>query len=91
MLYQAICLLSCRFIPSRSDSVPLVTCRFVSGLDGVKSGREVQLLRGQGKRVTHSYCLAPPSQHPPTAPLVLRRLQTLVLARGLAVPMLLVN
>jgi hypothetical protein len=30
-LYQAICLLSCRFAPSRSGSVPLVTCGFVLG------------------------------------------------------------
>jgi hypothetical protein len=27
------------FVLSRSDSVPLVTCGFVSGLDGVKTGQ----------------------------------------------------
>jgi hypothetical protein len=32
--------LSCGFVPSRSDSVPFVTCGFVSGLDGVKSTHE---------------------------------------------------
>jgi hypothetical protein len=29
-----------RFVPSCSDSVPFVTCGFVSGLDGVKSTHE---------------------------------------------------
>ena len=38
MLCQAICVLKCRFTPSRSDSFPLVTCVSFSGLDGVKSG-----------------------------------------------------
>lgn len=28
---------SCDFAPSQSSSAPFVTCRFVSGLDGVKS------------------------------------------------------
>jgi hypothetical protein len=31
LLYQAICLLSCMFAPSRSGSVPVVTCGFGFG------------------------------------------------------------
>ena len=31
LVYQAICLLSGSFVPSRSGSVPLVTCGFVLG------------------------------------------------------------
>lgn len=31
MLYLGFCLLSCRFVPSRSHSVPLVTCGFGLG------------------------------------------------------------
>jgi hypothetical protein len=38
MLYQGLCPLISGFVPFRSFSVPLVTCGFVSGLDGVKSG-----------------------------------------------------
>ncbi len=36
LLYQAICLLTWLFVPSRSGSVPLVTWVLFSALDGVK-------------------------------------------------------
>jgi hypothetical protein len=37
MLYQAIWVLKCWFVPFRSTSVPLVTWVSFSSLDGVKS------------------------------------------------------
>ena len=39
---------TCMFAPSRSDSVPLATCGFVSGLDGVKRGSPTLGRRGAG-------------------------------------------
>jgi hypothetical protein len=38
LLDQAKCPFTCRFVPSRSDSVPLVTCGFVSSIDDVVVG-----------------------------------------------------
>ena len=49
MLYQAIWLLNCGFVPFRSDSVPFVTCGSFSSLDGVKSESE--------RRLSHAYLL----------------------------------
>ena len=37
LLYQGFCPLTCRFVTSRSRSVPLVNCGYFSGLDGVKT------------------------------------------------------
>jgi hypothetical protein len=45
-LYQAKCIPTCRFVTSRSSSVPFVTCGFVSGLDGVKSMKQFSTSRG---------------------------------------------
>jgi hypothetical protein len=45
-LYQGFCRLNCCFATFRSDSFPLVTCGFVSGLDGVKNMKKYSTSRG---------------------------------------------